>query len=90
MGIVPFLSSRRHIDHGCSPPSSSTASSPTRRGLGFALGIVVAVLRMSRSPFLQAVGWTYIGLALHQAASQGRVQVERAADVVRLADRRAG
>lgn len=31
-----------------------------------------------------------LGLALHQAASQGRVQVERAADVVRLADRRAG
>ncbi|MET8762410.1 amino acid ABC transporter permease [Lentzea sp. NPDC004782] len=28
--------------------------------LGFALGIVVAVLRLSKSPFLQAVGWTYV------------------------------
>jgi polar amino acid transport system permease protein len=28
--------------------------------LGFALGIVVAALRLSKSPFLQAVGWAYI------------------------------
>jgi polar amino acid transport system permease protein len=28
--------------------------------IGFALGIVVAVLRLSKSPFLQAVGWTYV------------------------------